>query len=398
MRKLILFGAGILLASCARGGVAPLPATQTAQAFAPLIQPAADPSYRLLYSFKDGNDGGYPFAGLTSLNGELYGTTYGGGGPSGWGTVFKVGPTGGEKVIYKFKAGNDGAHPYGNLIALDGTLYGTTYQGGTGGGYGTVFKVTPAGEEHVLYSFNDGADGGYPYGSLVALGGMLYGTTYQGGTANGWGTVFKVSTSGDEHTLHKFAAGDDGAHPYAGLIVFKGALYGTTSEGGGPKGSGCLFKVSPAGDEHVVYGFKGGSSDGQYPYGPLAELNGAFFGTTYQGGISPGWGIVFKVTPAGKESVLHRFKSGDDGAHPYFGALKPVGGTLYGTTYQGGASGWGTVYSVTTSGSEHVLYGFKGGTDGGYPYDGLAELDGTLYGTTYEGGAKGFGTVFKLSP
>jgi uncharacterized repeat protein (TIGR03803 family) len=191
VRKLILFGAGILLASCARGGVAPLPATQTAQAFAPLLQPAADSSYRLLYSFKDGNDGGYPFAGLTVLNGELYGTTYGGGGPSSWGTVFKIGPTGDEKVIYKFKAGDDGAHPYGNLIALDGTLYGTTYQGGSGG-YGTVFKVTPAGEEHVLYSFNNGADGGYPYGSLVALDGMLYGTTYQGGAGSGWGTVFKL--------------------------------------------------------------------------------------------------------------------------------------------------------------------------------------------------------------
>ena len=110
--------------------------------------------------------------------------------------------------------------------------------------------------------------------------------------------------------LHKFAAGNDGAHPYRRLIVDNGTLYGTTYQGGGPKGSGCVFKITPSGEEHVLYGFKGGSSDGQYPYAPLVELNGVFFGTTYQGGVSTGWGTVFKVTTAGKESVLYQFQSG----------------------------------------------------------------------------------------
>ncbi len=399
MRKIVGFSVGILLASCAHGaGVAPLPAMQNAQTVALLGQVPEDLSFRVLYSFKDGNDGGYPFAGLTALDGELYGTTYGGGGAAGWGTVFKVGPAGDENVIYRFKAGNDGAHPYGNLVALGGTLYGTTYQGGSGGGWGTVFKVTPAGEEHVLYSFTGEADGGYPYGGLVALDGTLYGTTYQGGARSGWGTVFKVSTTGEEHVLHKFVAGNDGAHPYAGLIEDNGTLYGTTYQGGGPKGSGCVFKITPSGQERVLYGFKGGSNDGQYPYAPLVELNGVFFGTTYQGGVSTGWGTVFKVTTAGKESVIYRFKAGNDGAHPYFGALKSVSGTLYGTTYQGGKKGFGTVYSITTAGSEHVLYSFNGGNDGGYPYDGLAELNGALYGTTYQGGVSKFGTIFKLTP
>lgn len=389
MKKVTVALASAVLASCARGSVAPLPLAQ-------LVQPLAGFSYRLIYSFTGAGDGGYPYASLTPLDGELYGTTYGGGESQGWGTVFKIGPAGEQSAIYKFKAGNDGAHPWGGLVALNGTLYGLTYQGGTAG-YGTVYKISPTGEEHVLYSFEDGTDGGYPYGNLVALNGALYGTTYGGGNPTGWGVVFKVSTTGSEHVLHKFAAGDDGAHPTAGPIVYNGVLYGTTSQGGGPKGSGCVYKITPAGEEHVIYGFKGGT-DGQYPYGPLVELNGVLFGMTYQGGGAGGWGTVFKLTPDGKESVLHRFKAGSDGAHPYYGGLIAVKQTLYGATYQGGTNGWGTLFSVGTAGTEHVLYSFKGKPDGGYPYGGLAELNGTLYGTTAQGGKSNAGSVFKFSP
>ena len=384
------------LAGCSHGtSFTPYPNAQLAQR----EQPLAGAAYQRIYSFKSGADGANPISGLTEINGAYYGTTYGGGTSYGWGTVFKIMPDGSEHVIYKFKAGNDGAHPYAGLTGVNGTLYGTTYQGGTGGN-GTVFKVSTSGTEKVLYSFKAGDDGQYPYGRLIADGGQLYGTAYTGGGGYGWGIVFRVSLSGAEKVIYRFKANDngthDGAHPYAGLIVLNGTLYGTTEQGG-TKGAGTVYKVSTGGSEHVVYSFKGGS-DGQYPYARLLVYNGALYGTTYQGGINPGWGIVFKVTPGGAETILHRFKANADGAHPQYAGLINLGGLLYGTTYQGGTPGNGTVYSVTPGGTERIVYAFEGGTDGAYPYDGLLNSSGTLYGTTYQGGADNAGTVFKLTP
>jgi uncharacterized repeat protein (TIGR03803 family) len=392
----ILFGA--LLASCSHGGVSPIPSALENSATQGQI-PLAGNGYKELYAFASGNDGAYPYAGLTSLSGELYGTTYGGGGGEEWGTVFKTDTAGNERILYRFKAGTDGAHPYAGLIALNGELYGTTYQGGTSGA-GTVFEVETSGKEHVIYSFKGGKDGKYPYGGLLALNGELYGTTSSGGGEYGWGTVFKVSSRGGEHVLYRFAANDsgthDGANPYAGLVRIDDTLYGTT-EDGGASGSGTVFKISTSGEEHVVYSFKGGS-DGQYPYAPLLVLGGALYGTTYQGGFSTGWGVVFRCATTGAERVLYRFRAGNDGAHPQYGRLIAVKSTVYGTTYQGGTSGAGTVFSVGTSGAERVLYSFKAGNDGQYPYDGLTDLSGTLYGTTNAGGADNAGTLFKISP
>jgi uncharacterized repeat protein (TIGR03803 family) len=399
MRKVVSVLFGALLASCAHGGVAPMPSTfSNGFEATPREQPLAA-GYNQLYAFKSGVDAGYPYAGFTPLHGEFYGTTYGGGGGSEWGTVYKISSTGDEHVLYRFKAGKDAAHPYAGLIALNGELYGTTYQGGTSGA-GTVFKIGTDGTEHVIYSFKGGDDGEAPYGALVELNGELYGTTTSGGNSDGWGTVFKVSPGGDEHVLYRFVANDngthDGANPYAGLIKINDTLYGTTYDGG-KSGSGTIFKISTSGDEHVIYSFKG-KNDGQYPYAPLLVLNGALYGTTYQGGASTGWGVVFKCSTSGTESVLYRFRAGNDGAHPQYGGLIAIKDTLYGTTYQGGASGDGTVFSVGTSGGEHVLYSFKAGNDGKYPYAGLTNLNGTLYGTTVYGGADDAGTVFKISP
>ena len=248
----------------------------------------------------------------------------------------------------------------------------------------------------LLYSFKSGEDGGFPYASLTQLDGTLYGTTYGGGGGDEWGTVFKISTTGEEHVLYRFKAGDDGAHPYARLIAVDGKFYGTTYQGG-TDGAGTVFSVSTSGVEHVLYSFKGGN-DGQYPYAQLLNVNGTLYGTTEQGGVSPGWGVVFKVSTLGKEEVLYRFKADKDGAHPFFAGLIAQNGLLYGTTYQGGSYGGGTVFSESPSGGDdHVLYSFKSGSDGEYPYAGLIALDGVVYGTTEEGGASSAGTVFKFS-
>src|ERR1700722_7261295 len=133
--------------------------------------------------------------------------------------------TSGDPTIYLFEGQPDGPLPYDGLVNVNGTLYGTTYAGGTSNG-GTVFSVTPGGSEKILHSFS-GSDGEYPYASLIDVGGTLYGTTYNGGTSN-VGTVFSITTSGKEKVVYSFKGGNDGASPDAVLCYQGGALYGTT--------------------------------------------------------------------------------------------------------------------------------------------------------------------------
>jgi uncharacterized repeat protein (TIGR03803 family) len=179
----------------------------------------------------------------------------------GCGTVFKVTPRGAETVLYSFKGGSDGANPEGGLINVLGVLYGTTYGGGAtragcaAGGCGTVFRVTLSGVEHILHSFTGGSDGANPIPRLVIVGGTLYGTTTLGGGAtgceDGCGTVFQAMPLGAERVLYSFQGGSDGANPSAGLVNVGGILYGTTQQGGGMgcggPGNGCgtVFKVTP---------------------------------------------------------------------------------------------------------------------------------------------------------
>jgi uncharacterized repeat protein (TIGR03803 family) len=242
--------------------------------------------------------------------------------------------TASEAVVYSFQGGSDGADPQAGLIisvtdrllGRTGTLYGTTSQGGGTGctnnpgqpgfGCGTVFEVAPSGVESVLYSFQGGSDGSLPSGKLINVGGALYGTTNQGGGTGcgsnglpgpGCGTVFKVTPLGVENVVHSFQGGSDGANPNAGLVNVGGTLYGTTTQGGGGTGAYCanggcgtVFKVTPAGVESVLYSFQGGS-DGDTPSGDLINVGGTLYGTTQYGGgtgcIGPGCGTVFKVTP-----------------------------------------------------------------------------------------------------
>ena len=160
------------------------------------------------------------------------------------------------------------------------------------------------------------------------------------------------------------------------------------------------------GKETVVHSF-GYGTDGADPVASLIDVNGTFYGTTAYGGVSNcdvygKCGTVFSITPSGNESVLHRFGGAQDGGAPV-APLIEVNGTLYGTTAYGGAyscsgGGCGTIFSVTPSGAEQVLHSFRGGTDGISPDAGLIEVDGTLYGTTFAGGAQDVGTVFEITP
>jgi uncharacterized repeat protein (TIGR03803 family) len=322
-----------------------------------------------LYSFcaQSGcTDGANPYAGLIqATNGNLYGTT-GYGGAYNSGTVFKIAPGGALTTLYSFCSQSgcaDGYAPSAGLAqATNGSLYGTTIAGGTNK-WGTVFKITPSGTLTTLYSFcaQSGCTDGYdPEGALVqATNGDFYGTTNYGG-ANGGGTVFKITPSGILTTLYGFCAQSgctDGANPAAGLVqATNGNLYGTTGSGGA-NGDGTVFKISPSGTLTRLYSFcsQSGCTDGKGPLALVQATNGDLYGTTVIGGADLGLngigaGTIFKITPSGGLTTLYSLCSQSgctDGQQPDAGLIQGTNGTLYGTTYGGGANGEGTVFSLS---------------------------------------------------
>lgn len=313
-------------------------------------------------------------------------------------------------VVHAFQGPPDGANPMAGFIRDSaGNLYATT-DGGGAYGWGTVFKVNASGQETVLYSFTGGNDGGHPTATLVRdSSGNLYGTAQSGGKLN-WGTVFKLNSAGKLTVLHTFTGGKDGGTPRAGLIRdSSGNLYGTTSAGGAAclasPGCGVIFKLTSAGTETVLHTFTG--SDGAMPAAALIrDSAGNLYGTTTTGGNLAcgtdgpyGCGTVFKLSASGTYTVLHKFNGGSDGMAPSAPVIRDSSGTLYGTTTEGGSScSCGIVFALSSSGKETILYSFKGGSDGSFPQAGLVrDASGNLYGTTEYGGA-GYGTVFQISP
>jgi uncharacterized repeat protein (TIGR03803 family) len=398
---LIFCGAAVAGCSHVTGGSSPLPADA-------LMQPQTGNGFRILYSFKGGADGDSPTAGLAVLNATLYGTTAGGGAKrpgNGGGTVFDLTTSGEESVIHRFNRGSlrmrNGATPEANLVARSGKLYGTTTAGGAHD-LGTVFDMTTDGKEDVLYSFGSfTGDGANPATGLLALNGKFYGSTTFGGADND-GIVFEVTGSGTERVLYSFKGGKDGSHP-SGVIAVNGELYGTTSQGGDVTCQcGIVFELSTSGQERVLHRFTGGN-DGSSPVAGLVALNATLYGTTYNGGnpncnFGNGCGTVFATSTSGKERVLYAFamESGRaDGVFPQ-AALTALDGALYGTTKSCNEWGYGTVFRVSTSGKERVLYTFTGGSDGAHP-SGLVALNGALYGTTPIGGTNNYGSAFTLS-
>jgi uncharacterized repeat protein (TIGR03803 family) len=365
----------------------------------PQVRNAQSSGFTTLIHF-DKNDGQVPVGVLLGLDGELFGTTYQGGDRNchprtGCGTVFKLSASGVEKVLHNFgnpsRGKEYGVYPWAGLVDLNGSLYGTTQEGGKYND-GTVYYLT-AGKFYRLFSFN-GQDGNYPRAGLTIVNGVLYGTTYLGGK-NGYGTVFSITTAGVETVLHSFGAGE-GHFPLGVLIPVGSKLYGTTLAGGASN-QGTVFEIGATGKERVVYSFKG-TPDGAQPYAGLTDVNGTLYGTTFKGGTN-NFGTVYTITRTGTENVIHSFVSGSDGARPYAGVTE-LNGQLYGVTSHGGtatvcAGGCGTVYSMTPSGAETVLYTFTGTTDGASPYASLADINGALYGSTLF--LKG-GTVFEFTP
>jgi uncharacterized repeat protein (TIGR03803 family) len=477
---------------------------------AALLGSATAATEKVIYGFGfpakgSGPEGSFIF----DSQGNLYGTTWGGG-PHNVGTVFELTPGASgwtEKVLYSFRGGTDGAYPFtGAGLVMDsaGNLYGTTLEGGNstcGGGCGTVFELKPIASgwtESVIYAFKGGSDGESPVSGLTLdAAGNLYGTIPSGG-AFSYGAIFELQYSGSSWSkgvLYSFRSGADGSTPEAGLIFdASGNLYGTTERGGSPREYGTVFeleRVSHGWKESVLYAFKGGS-DGYSPEavlsfdsagnlygttssgmvfeltpgaggawskstvyqlvatsnvqtGVILDAPGNLYGETFADGVfelsfvdgvwtkttlynttqsdgnlvfdtaghlygaafyggTTGLGSVFELTSSSgvwTESNIYSFPA-SAGAEPFGGLIFDGAGNLYGTTETGGTYNLGSVFELTPNGSgwtEKVLHSFKGGNDGKYPFSPLTfDSAGNLYGTTSAGGAHNGGTVFELSP
>jgi uncharacterized repeat protein (TIGR03803 family) len=394
----------------------------TAQVFTPL------------HSFTGGSDGANPDAGLILSGNTLYGTTSVGG-PSGYGTVFKVNTDRtGYTTLYRFTGANNQAYPETDLLLSGNTLYGASE--GPGTTTGALFAINTNGTGFTtLHIFTElsgssytNSDGAWVYGALILSGNTLYGTAQCGGSG-GSGTVFAVNTNGTGFTtMHSFTAtsvpldpygnvnppyfNSDGALPVGGLILSGNTLYGTT-ECGGNSGWGTVFAINTDGTGFTnLYSFTGGS-DGAVPLGGLILSGNTLYGTANQGGSS-GYGTEFAVNTDGTGfTILHSFSApsgtsgvyqngtNSDGVYPLDGLILS-GNTLYGTTSGAGTNGNGTVFAVNTNGTGFtVLHTFTGAnpsnSDGASPQARLILSGNTLYGTTYKGGSSGDGTVFSLS-
>jgi len=391
-------------------------------------------TYTVLYTFPDnGLHGAFPDSLLLrSADGNLYGETNLGGNCSindTCGTLFRVSPDGKETVLHTFTPPKDGMEPLGNLVRYKGSLYGVTEFGGQfsklcGFGCGTVFKVSRHGRFTVLHRFTGGKDGTFPGGLTRDASGHLYGTADGGINCPnnpGCGVVFKLHKKGKFTVLHRFAGGADGEGPNDPLVRdAAGNLYGTTYFGGQGStgicfdGCGTVFKIDKAGRKTTLYEFTG-MEDGANPDGGLVrDSAGNLYGTTYYGGSTAclgGCGVVFRLDPSGKETVLFTFTGGSDGGSPLGSLVRDAAGNLYGTAGGGNVCDrygdtCGVVFKLDRNGQETVLYAFNGNADGAGAVRGLAlDAAGNLYGATWSGGAiggpnfiTGCGVIFKIKP
>ncbi len=395
-------------------------------------QPAQGQNFQVLYSFTGGADGGIPNGLTLDAAGNLYGTTYGGGegicGSYTCGTVFKLTKRESGWLLtrlYSFRGGEDGEDPTNRVsLGTDGNLFSTTSGGGGNGcdGYGscgTVFKLAPpartppsvfdGGLETVLYRFR-GVDGSDPYGDLAfdQLG-NVYGTApLNGGGVGDCGLVYKVKPSGGsaQTALHRFNDGE-GCQPYSGVIFDQaGNLYGTT-RGGGTEGFGTVFQLTPSGAGWTISALSNFNWDSEGGCGPIAGLIfdslGNLYGATPFGGSGQG-GAVFELSPSGAGwtfTVLYSLAGTEESYGPIDRLAMDRAGNLYGTTYENGAYGYGSVFKLTptTQGWTYQdLYDFAGGADGYGPSGVTLDANGNLYGAASAGGPYGAGAIFEITP
>jgi uncharacterized repeat protein (TIGR03803 family) len=380
-------------------------------------------TFEVIHSFARVPLGFAPHGGLVQdARGDLYGTTNNGGG-SGSGSVYKL--TDGQSgwimtALVVFEHDGNGYSPEARLtLGPDGAFYGTTmfggYPGGCGGsGCGTIFRLNPAGlGRTVLYRFSDQHESYWPYGALsFDSAGNMYGTTGVGGTV-GNGTVFKLVRSGNQwnySVIYNFEDASKGWAPEAGVIVDSaGNLYGTTVNGGGTSSYGVVYELSPSAggwSSRVLHSFSAGYNDGGWPEASLImDAAGNLYGTTSGGGTGYG-GTVFELSPSGNNwnyrTICNLATAGDGTGGPWDGVLMDAAGNLYGTTYDEGAYGQGSVFKVVQSNGDwscYTIHDFNSPNDGANPIgDLMLDAHGNVFGTAWTGGPYGGGTAWEVTP
>jgi uncharacterized repeat protein (TIGR03803 family) len=368
---------------------------------------------------------------IQASDGNFYGlNTYGGtdraAGKYEPGTVFRMTLDGEVTVIHTFTGGVDGYHPTFLIQATDGNLYGIAQGARSVGTYFSfVFRMTLSGDLTIVHGFPDGMGVGW---LLQASDGNFYGTSdvtvfrmtpdgtvswvtsafargslMQGQDGNFYGVdfsgVYKLTLGGAYTQLHSFPFVNDSFFAHRLVQAADGNLYGATTNAGDNPNFGEIFRVTPSGAWTVLHKFTGGV-DGDVPWAGLTVgRDGNLYGTTAGGGPF-GHGVVFRVTLDGAFSVVHAFTGGPDGAGPTgYGVelLSAADGNLYGTT-PGGAFGQGTFFRMSLDGMVTTLYTIKAGPGGAHPQAPLLQAsDGNFYGTTSRGGSYDRGIVFRAT-
>lgn len=350
----------------------------------------------VIHSFT-GPDGADPSSGLIETpDGSFLGVTYAGG-ESDLGTIYRMMPNGTVTVLHSFAGGSDGAHPGGTLLTAGDAYYGTA-----GGGIpnrGIIFKLTADGQVTTLHEFQGGpGDGSGPSSlQLLASDGNFYGTSIGGGE-HGEGTIFRMSPAGDVEIVYSFPGGFDGEWPGDLIQTSDGNFYGSASGGySSPlvSGLGILFRMTLDSQVTILHRFT--DVDGNGPGGLVQGLDGNLYGTTVAGGQSR-LGTVFRLTLSGTLTTIHSFTGAPNGAYP-LGLTRGTDGALYGTTSAGGRaftfSSTGMAFRITTSGAFSSLHVFQGTFDAYEPRSGLLQAsDGNLYGTAVAGSFSG--DIFRI--
>jgi uncharacterized repeat protein (TIGR03803 family) len=388
-------------------------------AYLTLAGPVCAQTFNVLVNFNSTNGSSPQEPPVQGVDGNLYGVAFGGG-RNGFGTVYRLTPSGTLSTLYDFCSQpncSDGEFPFASIIpGADGNLYGLALNGGAAK-YGTVFKLTLQGQLTTIYSFcsqTNCADGGFPNGLLVASDGNFYGTTMLGGDTD-MGTIFKLTPQGKLSVLYDFDGDAYDVDESFGAFLegSDGNFYGVTDLGGSFSGNcrvygcGTAYKITPQGKFSFIHTFCSdrNCTDGITPYWLMQAADGDLYGVTGGGGSSGAiGGTVFRLTTKGKLTTLYNFcaqPNCTDGIEPIWLAQAAGGGSFYGATFRGGSStqcgrsGCGTLFQISLDGTFESLHDFDA-SDGLNPYGLSQATNGTFYGVTSSGGT-GNGTVFSLS-
>lgn len=351
--------------------------------------------YVVKESFLNDNDGNEPKTKLTSGSGGWhYGTTTSGG-DNGGGSIFRVHEQNGFEVLYHFTPSSDGSNSRVDLLRYDNQTYvGATSTGGPDGG-GIIFAYHLTNGITNLFNLNPSTTGSSISGTLfLEDDNTIYATCSSGGE-NGFGTIISFDLDNDFDVEHNFEGQDGGSYPQGGMVSMNDWYYGTT-QFGGSNSQGTIFRYSAFDNIfEIVHNLDAGAAEGRYPFGSLiVSENDELMGTCSEGGMN-GTGTVFRYTEDSGFINLHSFQAGSDGGFPKAGLTELSTGVFYGVTDFGGSNGFGTIYSIDSIGTFINVHNFEYSEDGSNPTASLAVMDDeTLIGTSSNGGANNFGTVY----